>query len=1330
MDVDDTVTAPEGTGVPSNPVHAQLVLDQWPTLDDIKDDISNDYGHYHFRIYPIKNELDYQLQGGNGVNIAVLDVKSASILADLQEINVYFDGTVSCGTMNKRPKFTKKTPNRRFSLMVNICGAPSLSRVVSSKLRAKSICLQHPHSLLSGQDYVNPQYFKRPGVVIDMKQHQRNALRFVVQREDVEFSNRLREQVKDTIGLSSTYGNQKDIGTRLWSLGQVLDVWHLEITRNLSSKQGQATLKLEARSRWCLTGTPIQNKIEDLGALATFCGYRPLTKGEFRKRILGPLYLASSQAPEELRTYLRAFCLRRHHDILDLPLPEEVERDILDLRNDAGGSGIGCEKYDGRVKFSDRQRRLDMFYADPLVRVLLLTIQSGAVGLNITAANYVHMMEPQWNPAVEDQAIARVIRMGQKRKVTIVRYVVKGTVEEGQKKKLARSTMTFGEAGGGAEDDLNGKLEAKCGGNPPSLRFPSAVWHIIMLSLLLAILLAPVRLPLRIARYWLRLLWRPVRYPWILVPWRVLLVAITLISLPAALTGMVEGFFYGAWATKLFHTSLQTFVDNVESARGMDWYSVPGAPGIHDMPVPPHHIVELRDPTNWWERVGLKRFDLPEDPEELGLMPIDQFANLDVLYRRVRWSAKPKQPWHHFIYVVAGIPGFLFNDWDIAFDQLLQYHYKNPAVGNATFQHISSWNFLCQIWKVRGPALVHLTTEVPVDADGNPDLDVAERMEEEYNNHPHLPAASSSYFEQLRSETENPGPWREEAVYNVFQQAMRRAYQISDDKKRQYPRTFGKASAVDDWIFDRISALDPAGEESLVNYYLGFVRLMSFLSVHTAYSMLMQTGELIVQVGGLARDAFLGFFGVQQRQAGSATTTRRRRREFKSQPHPCGSFRPGDPALAQSCDVAEIKPDYDAPVAHGGWEYRIIANDLRRPRGIVVDSQGALLVVDSGVGIKRLVLDDKGGTCFSVKEQETLVGASDLNHGIALDNEKGILYASTSDKVYSWSYNAESGTVDGNRQTIVEGMDNSGHTTRTLLLSSRSPGTLLVSRGSDGNIDEEAKNIESGHCQIKAFNVSEVADAYDFTTDGSILGWGLRNSVGIAEDPASGGIWSVENSVDQLRRDGEDIHTDNPGEEMNFHGSLNGSDEETGGNYGYPSCFALWSTEDFPNRGDLTTGNQFAPSENDGVDDEQCNADFVAPRITFQAHTAPLDIVFASDGSEAIVSFHGSWNRNEPVGYAVSTISFENGQPVAKSDSMDAAQEILSNPNLGNCPGSCFRPVGLAWGSDDRLFMTSDATGEVFVLQKPELAAALGPAQRAAMTRTALAGSRNDLGLR
>ncbi len=41
-----------------------------------------------------------------------------------------------------------------------------------------------------------------------------------------------------------------------------------------------------------------------------------------------------------------------------------------------------------------------------------------------------HLVEPQWNPAVEEQAIARAIRMGQKRSVTVVRYVVKNSIEE------------------------------------------------------------------------------------------------------------------------------------------------------------------------------------------------------------------------------------------------------------------------------------------------------------------------------------------------------------------------------------------------------------------------------------------------------------------------------------------------------------------------------------------------------------------------------------------------------------------------------------------------------------------------------------------------------------------------------------------------------------------------------------------------------------------------------------------------------------------------------------------------------------------------------------
>jgi SNF2 family DNA or RNA helicase len=50
--------------------------------------------------------------------------------------------------------------------------------------------------------------------------------------------------------------------------------------------------------------------------------------------------------------------------------------------------------------------------------------------LNITAASRIHIVEPQWNPAVESQAIGRSARLGQKNHVKIVRYVMKNTIEE------------------------------------------------------------------------------------------------------------------------------------------------------------------------------------------------------------------------------------------------------------------------------------------------------------------------------------------------------------------------------------------------------------------------------------------------------------------------------------------------------------------------------------------------------------------------------------------------------------------------------------------------------------------------------------------------------------------------------------------------------------------------------------------------------------------------------------------------------------------------------------------------------------------------------------
>ncbi|KAK7403021.1 hypothetical protein QQX98_011221 [Neonectria punicea] len=403
----------------------------------------------------------------------------------------------------------------------------------------------------------------------------------------------------------------------------------------------------------------------------------------------------------------------------------------------------------------------------------------------------------------------------------------------------------------------------------------------------------------------------------------------------------------------------------------------------------------------------------------------------------------------------------------------------------------------------------------------------------------------------------------------------------------------------------------------------------------------------------------------------------------------------------------DLSVAYDDPVAADGWSYRLVANELERPRGILFDTEGALLVVDSGVGIVHLSLQDDSGTCLQVKEKKTLVENEDLNHGIALSQDGLSLYASSTDEVFSWSYDAASARLDtSSARTLVANMSNAGHTTRTLLLSRKHPDLLLVSRGSEGNDDAAAADKKSGHSQLRAFNITTADDGPLAFGSGRLLGWGLRNSVGVAEHPATGGIWSVENSVDNLRRRGEDIHEDNPGEELNFHGYLNRSSEDQGGNYGYPLCYTIWSTDNFPDLGDLDTGDQFPADRADDDDlvtilsDDQCNTEYVPPVLAFQAHTAPLDIKFNEDGTRAYVSFHGSWNRDDPVGYVISSVTFKDGRPVESSTSMDAATPILRNADLSNCPDECFRPVGLAWDSKDRLWFSSDSTGEIFVLSR------------------------------
>ncbi|KAF2024890.1 hypothetical protein EK21DRAFT_50320, partial [Setomelanomma holmii] len=88
------------------------------------------------------------------------------------------------------------------------------------------------------------------------------------------------------------------------------------------------------------------------------------------------------------------------------------------------------QRIDGECPTIKRERILQDFAKDAHLRVLIMTTGTGAVGLNLATANRVFIVEPQWNPSVENQAVARALRLGQKQPVLVTRYVVEQTVEQ------------------------------------------------------------------------------------------------------------------------------------------------------------------------------------------------------------------------------------------------------------------------------------------------------------------------------------------------------------------------------------------------------------------------------------------------------------------------------------------------------------------------------------------------------------------------------------------------------------------------------------------------------------------------------------------------------------------------------------------------------------------------------------------------------------------------------------------------------------------------------------------------------------------------------------
>jgi glucose/arabinose dehydrogenase len=402
-------------------------------------------------------------------------------------------------------------------------------------------------------------------------------------------------------------------------------------------------------------------------------------------------------------------------------------------------------------------------------------------------------------------------------------------------------------------------------------------------------------------------------------------------------------------------------------------------------------------------------------------------------------------------------------------------------------------------------------------------------------------------------------------------------------------------------------------------------------------------------------------------------------------------------------------PQPNAALA-AGFCSQVLPVTVQEPRTIVAVRSGMLVVLERASESVVLLADSDNNDSIPDTYQK-IVTLSGLNHGLAVDFDRELLYASTADTVYRWTVNMGGGQEQQPPWTYVSApvavvtnlSDNGkgsasagGHVTRSLLLDATG-GFLFVSVGAAGNVDQD-----SFRSRVRKVDVRDsTAFPIDFTT-APVHADGLRNEVGLAWD-ASGTLWGVENGPDNLFRSdlGGSIHQDNPAEELN---RLDGSNRH----YGYPYC---WTEYSLP--AGLGRGTAWAwPSSDLGsvtYTDSECRntSRFQPPEVSMQGHSAPLGIAFYKHVPEserpagcagggafpswmdgyAFIAFHGSWNRDIRTGYKVVYVEMKDGR--ATSEPVD----LLKHGGSGAAWPDGFRPVSVDFDACGRLYVSSDGSG-------------------------------------
>jgi glucose/arabinose dehydrogenase len=389
-----------------------------------------------------------------------------------------------------------------------------------------------------------------------------------------------------------------------------------------------------------------------------------------------------------------------------------------------------------------------------------------------------------------------------------------------------------------------------------------------------------------------------------------------------------------------------------------------------------------------------------------------------------------------------------------------------------------------------------------------------------------------------------------------------------------------------------------------------------------------------------------------------------------------GDWRSDAPGVRRKITPTDMPPPYATPsVSNGptvlarpadawpkappGFVVELVANGLDNPRLLRVSPSGDVFVAESRPGRVRVLRLAQGSGKPDIR-----IFAEDLYQpfGIAFwppGPNPRYVYVANTDSVVRFPYRSGDLQPAGPAETIVSGLAQGGHTTRDVVFSD--DGTwMFVSVGSRSNAGERkiyaSWQSDEGRALVLAFT-PEGKDRRFYAT-------GLRNCVGMAVQPRTGGLWCSVNERDGL---GDDLVPD-------FVTRV-----REGAFYGWP-WFYIGGNED-PRR----AGEQPALRSRVSV-----------PDVLLQPHSASMEMTFYDGGQfpaenrgDVFAAFHGSWNRSRRTGYKVVHIFLRNDQPTGEYEDFLTGFVINDSDVWG-------RPVGVAVAQDGSLMVSEDGNGSIW----------------------------------